>query len=175
MGPCYYEFPRWQQAGLLQPIDTTKLKKTGTGWRPRCGNLPGISAGPGKVWFVPHYWGNTSITFRTDLAPEYVGHDNWNILFDPKYKGRVAVLEASADDTVPFIAHMIGIDAYTMSPADWQKQCRPNCASWSSNCVSCRATIPRWRKASHRASWWRRCPTASPIRHCWRKGKRSPT
>ena len=26
MGPCYYEFPRWQEAGLLQPIDTTKLK-----------------------------------------------------------------------------------------------------------------------------------------------------
>ena len=26
MGPCYYEFPRWQEAGLLQPIDTGKLK-----------------------------------------------------------------------------------------------------------------------------------------------------
>src|SRR5689334_12775235 len=24
MGPCYYEFPRWQEAGLLQPIDTAK-------------------------------------------------------------------------------------------------------------------------------------------------------
>ena len=73
MGPCYYEFPRWQEAGLLQPIDTTKLKN----WNkisPTLRNLPGISAGPNKVWFVPHYWGNTSITFRTDLAPEYVKH-----------------------------------------------------------------------------------------------------
>jgi len=26
MGPCYYEYPRWREAGLLQPIDTTKLK-----------------------------------------------------------------------------------------------------------------------------------------------------
>jgi spermidine/putrescine-binding protein len=26
MGPCYYEYPRWQDAGLIQPIDTTKLK-----------------------------------------------------------------------------------------------------------------------------------------------------
>src|SRR6185295_3299552 len=82
--------------------------------------LPGISAGEGKVWFVPHYWGNTSITFRTDLAPEYVGRNSWEILFDPKYKGRVAVLEG-VDDTVPFIAHMIGVDAYNMSDADWQK------------------------------------------------------
>jgi spermidine/putrescine transport system substrate-binding protein len=119
MGPCYYEFPRWQEAGLLQPIDTTKLKN----WNkisPALRNLPGISAGPGKVWFVPHYWGNTSVTYRTDLAPEYVGHESWNILFDPKYKGRVAVLEG-VDDTVPFIARMIGVDAYTMNPADWQK------------------------------------------------------
>jgi spermidine/putrescine transport system substrate-binding protein len=119
MGPCYYEFPRWQEAGLLQPVDTTKL----TNWNkisPALRDLPGISAGPGKVWFVPHYWGNTSITYRTDLAPEYVGHESWDILFDPKYKGRVAVLEG-VDDTVPFIARMIGVDAYNMSDADWQK------------------------------------------------------
>jgi spermidine/putrescine transport system substrate-binding protein len=119
MGPCYYEFPRWQEAGLLQPIDTGKLKN----WNrisPALRNLPGLSAGPGKVWFVPHYWGNTSVTFRTDLAPEYVGKPSWNILFDPKYKGRVAVLEG-VDDTVPLIAKMIGIDAYNMSAADWTK------------------------------------------------------
>ncbi len=119
MGPCYYEFPRWQEAGLLQPIETAKLKN----WEklsPSLRALPGISAGEGKAWFVPHYWGNTSITYRTDLAPEYVGHESWNILFDPKYKGRVAVLEG-VDDTVPFIAKMIGVDAYNMSDADWKK------------------------------------------------------
>jgi spermidine/putrescine transport system substrate-binding protein len=119
MGPCYYEYPRWKDAGLIQPIDTTKLKN----WNriaPVLRDLPGISAGENKVWFVPHYWGNTSITYRTDLAPEYVGKDSWNILFDPKYKGRVAVLQG-ADDTVPFIAHMIGIDAYNMSDEDWVK------------------------------------------------------
>ena len=119
MGPCYYEFPRWQEAGLLQPIDTTKLKN----WNsisPSLRNLPGMEAAPGKVWFVPHYWGNTSVTYRTDLAPEYVGHESWDILFDPKYKGRIAVLEG-VDDTVPLIARMIGIDAYTMTPAQWEQ------------------------------------------------------
>jgi spermidine/putrescine transport system substrate-binding protein len=117
MGPCYYEFPRWQEAGLLQPIDTTKLKN----WNkisPILRNLPGINAGANKVWFVPHYWGNTSVTFRTDLAPEYVGAPNWNILFDPKYKGRVSVLDG-VDDTVPFIAHLLGIDAYNMTAAQY--------------------------------------------------------
>lgn len=119
MGPCYYEFPRWKEAGLLQPIDTSKLKN----WNkisPTLRNMPGISAGPGKVWFVPHYWGNTSITFRTDLAPEYAKKPSWKILFDPKYKGRVSVMEG-VDDTVPFIAHMIGVDAYNMTPEQWTK------------------------------------------------------
>ncbi len=119
MGPCYYEFPRWKEAGLLAPIDTSKLKN----WdkiSPTLRNLPGISAGPGKVWFVPHYWGNTSLTIRTDLAPEYARSQSWNILFDPKYKGRVSVMDG-VDDTVPFIAHMAGIDAYEMSQADWVK------------------------------------------------------
>jgi spermidine/putrescine transport system substrate-binding protein len=119
MGPCYYEFPRWKEAGLIQPIDTSKLKN----WdkiSPTLRNLPGISAGPGKVWFVPHYWGNTSLTIRTDLAPEYAKSQSWDILFDPKYKGRVSVLDG-VDDVVPFVAKMIGVDAYNMSDADWTK------------------------------------------------------
>lgn len=119
MGPCYYELPRWEEAGLLQPIDTSKLSN----WHkisPTLRNLPGISAGPSKVWFVPHYWGNTSLTIRTDLAPEYARSQSWNILFDPKYKGRVSVLDG-VDDTVPFIAKMIGINAYAMSDQDWAK------------------------------------------------------
>jgi spermidine/putrescine transport system substrate-binding protein len=119
MGPCYYEFPRWREAGLLQPIDTTKLKN----WdkiSPTLRNLPGIAAGPNRVWFVPHYWGNTSVTFRTDLAPEYVRSQNWNILFDPKYRGRVSLLDG-VDDTIPFIAHMIGVDAYAMTPSQYDR------------------------------------------------------
>ena len=119
MGPCYYEFPRWKEAGLLQPIDTARLKN----WNklsPTLRHLPGIDAGGGKVWFVPHYWGNTSLTVRTDLAPEYAKSQIWDILFDPKYKGRVSVLDG-VDDTVPFIARMAGVDAYNMSGAGWVK------------------------------------------------------
>ncbi|HEY0301073.1 MAG TPA: extracellular solute-binding protein [Rhizomicrobium sp.] len=119
MGPCSYEFPRWQEAGLLAPIDVTKLKN----WEkisPTLRNLPGIWADKTHVWFVPHYFGNTSITFRTDLAPEYVKSQSWDILFDPKYKKRVAVLDGVAD-TIPFVARMIGIDAYHMTPEQWTK------------------------------------------------------
>jgi spermidine/putrescine transport system substrate-binding protein len=119
MGPCLYSLPRWKDAGLIQPIETAKLKN----WNkiaPALRGLPGMSAGPGKVWFVPHYWGNTSLTIRTDLAPEYAKSQSWDILFDPKYKGRVSVMDG-VDDTVPFIARMAGVNAYDMSEADWVK------------------------------------------------------
>ncbi len=119
MGPCLYSLPRWKAAGVIQPIDTSKLKN----WNkisPTLRNLPEIQAGPQHVWFVPHYWGNTSLTIRTDLAPEYAKSQSWDILFDPKYKGRVSALDG-VDDVVPFVAHMIGIDAYHMTDAQWDK------------------------------------------------------
>jgi len=119
MGPCSYEFGRWQEAGLIQPIDVTKLKY----WKDipsSLKNIPGMMKSETEAWFIPQYWANTSVTFRTDLAPEYVGHDNWNILFDPKYKGRVAGLDG-VDDTVTLIAKLIGVDPYNMSPEDWKK------------------------------------------------------
>ncbi len=43
MGPCYYEYERWREAGLLKPIDTTKL----TNWNKISATLrtlPGIDA-----------------------------------------------------------------------------------------------------------------------------------
>jgi spermidine/putrescine transport system substrate-binding protein len=69
---------------------------------------------------VPHYWGDTSVTYRTDLAPEYVGHESFNILFDPKYRGRIAVLEG-VDDTVPVVARSAGVDPYNMNEAGWDR------------------------------------------------------
>ena len=119
-GPCSYEIPRWRDAGLIQAIDVSKLEhweKIPSSLR----NMPGVYDDEGKVWFVPHFFGNTSVIVNTTLAPEYAGENNsWDILWDPKYKGRVGVL-AGAVDTVPFVAAHIGIDAYTMTDSEWEK------------------------------------------------------
>lgn len=118
MAPCSYEFGRWQEAGLLQPIDVTKLKY----WKDipdALKKIPGMMKSETEAWFIPQYWANTSVTYRTDLAPEYVGHESWKILFDPKYKRKVAGLDG-VDDTVTLIAKTWGIDPYNMSPAEWE-------------------------------------------------------
>lgn len=119
MAPCSYEFERWQEAGLIQPIDVTKLKY----WKDipaSLKNIPGMMKSETEAWFIPQYWANTSVTYRTDLAPEYVGKESWNILFDPKYKGKVAGLDG-VDDTVTLVAKTIGVDPYNMSADDWKK------------------------------------------------------
>jgi len=117
MAPCSYEFGRWLEAGLLQPIDVTKLAH----WKDipdYLKKIPGMMKSETEAWFIPQYWANTSVTYRTDLAPEYVGKESWKILFDPKYKGKIAGLDG-VDDTVTLIAKTWGIDAYNMSPQEW--------------------------------------------------------
>jgi spermidine/putrescine transport system substrate-binding protein len=118
MGPCSYEFGRWQEAGLIQPIDVTKLKH----WKDipdYLKNIPGMMKSETEAWFIPQYWANTSVTYRTDLAPEYIGKESWKILFDPKYKGKVAGLDG-VDDTVTLIAKTWGIDPYNMTDDQWK-------------------------------------------------------
>lgn len=117
MGPCSYEFGRWQEAGLLQPIDVTKLKY----WpqiAPVLKKIPGEMIDDTHVWFVPQYWAQTSVTYRKDLAPEYAENESWQILFDPKYQGKIAAL-SGVDDTVTLVAKLMGIDPYAMTPEQW--------------------------------------------------------
>ena len=108
-GPCSYEIPRWRDAGLIQPIDVSKIEhweKIPASLR----NMPGVYDDKGQVWFIPHLFGNTSVIVNTKLAPEYAGDKNsWDILWDPKYKGRVGIL-AGAVDTIPLVAAHIVVN-----------------------------------------------------------------
>ena len=117
MAPCSYEFERWKEAGLLQPIDVTKLAS----WdkiAPALKNIPGMMASETTAWFIPQYFAATSVTFRTDLAPEYASNPSWDILFDPKYKGKVSALEG-VDDTVALVAKHMGFNPYALTPDQW--------------------------------------------------------
>ncbi|WP_313791147.1 ABC transporter substrate-binding protein [Oryzibacter oryziterrae] len=115
--PCYDKIARWNKEGLLEPIDTAKIKN----WEkifPVFRNLPDIQAGDGKVWMVPWDWGNTSILYRTDLVsnPE----KSWNLLWDPQYAGRMATIDAVHD--TPVVAALVaGVNPFDMSPAELDK------------------------------------------------------
>lgn len=91
----------WIDADLLEPIDVSRLSN----WNDIFPNLQSIEATlgeDGEHYYAPWVWGNVSVLFRPDLAPEYSGKENhtWEILWDPKYANRVANRDDWAATTI---------------------------------------------------------------------------
>ncbi len=93
--PSSTDVPRWRDADLLQPIDTARLSH----WPdlfPALKELEGTRA-DGRQWFVPFDWGNTSITYRTDILGIEPSQESWGILWDERWKGRIGVLDSATE------------------------------------------------------------------------------
>lgn len=93
--PCNQALPRWVKSGLFQPIDTSRISAWGD-VMPELVALPGNDAEGGNVWMAPFDWGQTSVTYRTDLF-ELEGEESWDMLWDERYAGRLGSLAAGAD------------------------------------------------------------------------------
>lgn len=106
--PCNQAVPRWVATGLFQPADPDKLSNWGD-LIPELTRLEGANAADGRPYFVPCDWGQTSVTYRTDLVDLKDGEESWGILWDERYKGRLGVL-ASAADTWWCAAIYAGVD-----------------------------------------------------------------
>ncbi len=110
--PCNNSIPRWRDAGLLQPIDTSRLSN----WPDVFDSLKtfeGAQDGD-KQYFVPVDWGNTSIIYRTDLVD--ISEESWMLLWDERYAGKISVAN-SAEETIPIAAVLIGA-ADPFNPTD---------------------------------------------------------
>ncbi len=93
--PCNQAVPRWIASGLFQPLDTSRLSN----WAdlmPELYNLPGNQV-DGNYYMAPMDWGQTSVTYRTDLYDLEGAEESWDMLWNPKYKGRLACLASGAD------------------------------------------------------------------------------
>ncbi len=105
--PCNIEVPRWIKSGLFQPLDTSKLSN----WNDLIPQLWQIEGNvvDGKPYFAPFDWGQTSITYRTDLVDWKGQEESWGLLWDERYKGQIGSL-ASAGDAWWCAAIYAGID-----------------------------------------------------------------
>ncbi|MGE3967911.1 MAG: extracellular solute-binding protein, partial [Dongiaceae bacterium] len=105
--PCSTMTTRWREAGLLAPIDTGRLEN----WAdviPTLQTLPSTHV-DGAQWFVPFDWGQTSITYRTDIVDWQGQEESWSLLWDERYKGRLGTM-AAAEDAWWCAAIYAGID-----------------------------------------------------------------
>jgi spermidine/putrescine transport system substrate-binding protein len=92
--------PFFVKDGLLAPIDTAKLSNWNQVLKPL--RDQNVAAGPnGERYFVPWVWGTNGVVFRKDAAPEYVDNPTWNILWDPKLKGKIALRDAPNATIIP--------------------------------------------------------------------------
>jgi spermidine/putrescine-binding protein len=105
--PCLTTVNKWREAGLIEPIDTSRLAS----WNdmiPAFKELPGVSE-DGKIWLMPFDWGNALLLVRTDLVPE--ADRTLDIFTNPKYKGRIAV-SSSVDDVYGLALVALGMHKF---------------------------------------------------------------
>ncbi|HTT64828.1 MAG TPA: ABC transporter substrate-binding protein [Bryobacteraceae bacterium] len=90
--------------GLAAPLDLSQIP-TYQQLMPRLTSLPLVKSG-GKVYGVPYQWGPNPLLYDTTAFP--TPPDSWNILWDPKVKGKVSVWDDLS--TVYMAAQVLGYD-----------------------------------------------------------------
>lgn len=85
--PCSYTTAKWNDAGLLKPIDTKRLRN----WDSLIDGLRGLEGivHDGTVYMVPFDWGHTGLIYRTDkIDATTVSLD---MLTDEAFRGKIAM------------------------------------------------------------------------------------
>jgi spermidine/putrescine transport system substrate-binding protein len=113
--PCYNDVERWRNSGLFRPVDTARLSNWGD-LSERLRSLDGLRV-DGEQWFVPVDWGQTSITYRTDLVDLEGREESWGILWDERYARKIAMIGA-AEDSWYAAAVYAGVDVHNITDAD---------------------------------------------------------
>jgi spermidine/putrescine transport system substrate-binding protein len=118
--PCSQSVSKWRAAGLLQPIDPSRIE----GWDDI---LPGIknmkdlvTTSDGKTWMMPFDWGNTALIFRTDKVDE-ADLQSLQSFRDPKFKGRVSIGD-NVDDAYALASLAIGVKDWATMTDEQFKQ-----------------------------------------------------
>jgi len=118
--PCSQSVVKWREAGLLQPLDTSKIE----GWNDLD---PGIMAmknlvtsDDGKVWFMPWDWGNTEVTYNSDKI-DAKDVQSLKAFADPKFKDRVSIGD-NVDDAYALASLAIGLKDWTRMTDDQFRQ-----------------------------------------------------
>ena len=116
--PCSYKVKKWNDFGFLEEIDTSRLDHWPDIIEP-LKNVPDMVI-DGKRLMVCAWWGLTSVTFRTDLAPEYADPSthSWGILWDPKYKGRLSMIDSLIDGVMVAAIYSGAKDPFNMTKAE---------------------------------------------------------
>jgi spermidine/putrescine transport system substrate-binding protein len=82
--PCVDNVPKWQAAGVVQPLDTSRISEWDNMF-PALHTMTGAVIN-GDTYMAITDFGLSSIIYRTDI---YEGEESWMMLFDERYAGRI--------------------------------------------------------------------------------------
>jgi spermidine/putrescine-binding protein len=91
-------------AGLAAPLDLSKVPSYGQ-LSPQLTSLPLVHMN-GQVYGVPFMWGPDPLIYDTTVFAQ--PPDSWNVLWDPKYRGKISVWDDLS--TVYMAAQILGYD-----------------------------------------------------------------
>ncbi|WP_245488600.1 extracellular solute-binding protein [Mesorhizobium sp. Pch-S] len=118
--PCSQSVVKWRDAGLLQPLDTSRI----TAWKDL---NPGImkmknlaTSEDGTAWFMPWDWGNSQLTYNSEKVDEK-DIQSLKSLADPKFQGRVSIPD-NVDDAYALASLVIGLKDWTQMTDEQFKQ-----------------------------------------------------
>jgi len=107
--PCSQSVPKWIDASLLEPIDTSRIDR----WDDLNPGFRDIEAykRDGETYFVPIDWGNTAVIYNTELlTDEDVA--SLQAFTDPKNEGRISIGD-NVDDAYALAFLAIGVTDWT--------------------------------------------------------------
>jgi spermidine/putrescine transport system substrate-binding protein len=110
--PSDWMAKRMYDLGYLQELDHADLQTVFDNILPQ---FEKSTTDPERKFMIPWQGGLTGIWVDTAKAPEI---DSVSDLFDPKYKGRVTMLD-ELRDTIPLVLQSEGIDVDTATKEDW--------------------------------------------------------
>jgi spermidine/putrescine transport system substrate-binding protein len=107
--PCSQSVPKWIEAGLLAPLDTSRIAR----WDELEPSFRDIEAyrRDGNYYFVPIDWGNTAIVYNTDeLSEDDLA--SLQVFADPQYEGRISIGD-NVDDAYALAFLATGVKDWT--------------------------------------------------------------
>ncbi|MDF1727030.1 MAG: extracellular solute-binding protein [Sulfitobacter sp.] len=116
--PCSQSVPKWMEAGLLAPLDISRIDR----WEDVNEGFREIEAykKDGEYYFVPMDWGNTGLVYNTDKLSEEQA-SSLQLFADPSMAGKISMPD-NVDDAYALGFLATGVTDWTQaSDEDFQE------------------------------------------------------
>ena len=124
--PTNPNLQRMIQAGVLQPLDKSKLPNDKSQWKFISDRLAAYD--PGNKYAEDDMWGTTGFGYNIDKIKKIMPDapvDSWAMVFDPKivskFKSCGVYFLDSPDDVIPSMLAYLGLDPNSKNPDDLNK------------------------------------------------------